>query len=45
VAAQAVLGIITLLWVAPFALALLHQFGAVIVLVAAARHVTLLGRS
>lgn len=41
VAAQAALGIVTLLWVAPFTLALLHQLGAVIVLVAATRHLSL----
>jgi cytochrome c oxidase assembly protein subunit 15 len=45
VAAQAALGIVTLLWVVPFTLALLHQLGAVIVLVAATRHVALLRRA
>lgn len=45
VAGQVVLGIVTLLWVAPFTLALLHQLGAIVVLAAAARHVTVLGRA
>lgn len=45
VAAQAVLGIVTLLWVAPFTLALLHQLGAIIVLAAATRHVALMTRA
>ncbi len=44
ITAQAALGIATLLLAAPFALALLHQLGAVIVLAAATRHVALLGR-
>jgi cytochrome c oxidase assembly protein subunit 15 len=44
ITAQAVLGIATLLLAAPFALALLHQLGAVIVLAAATRHVALLAR-
>jgi heme a synthase len=39
VTAQAMLGVLTLLWAAPFALALLHQLGAIGVLVAATRHV------
>jgi cytochrome c oxidase assembly protein subunit 15 len=39
IAGQIVLGIVTLLWVAPFTLALLHQFGAIIVLAAATRHI------
>ncbi|HVT56481.1 MAG TPA: COX15/CtaA family protein [Xanthobacteraceae bacterium] len=39
---QVALGIATLLFVAPFTLSLLHQFGAVIVLAAATRHVALL---
>jgi heme a synthase len=38
VTAQAMLGVLTLLWAAPLALALLHQTGAIAVLVAAARH-------
>src|SRR6185312_222288 len=42
---QVALGIATLLFVAPFTLALLHQLGAVIVLGAATRHVALLARS
>jgi cytochrome c oxidase assembly protein subunit 15 len=42
IAAQAALGIVTLLYVAPFTLALLHQLGAIVVLVAATRHVALL---
>jgi heme a synthase len=37
-AAQAMLGVLTLLWAAPVALALLHQFGAIAVLVAATVH-------
>jgi cytochrome c oxidase assembly protein subunit 15 len=37
VTAQVMLGVLTLLWVAPFPLALLHQFGAIAVLVAAIR--------
>jgi cytochrome c oxidase assembly protein subunit 15 len=41
VTAQAMLGVLTLLWAAPFSLALLHQFGAVAVLVGATRHLTL----
>ena len=41
VTAQAMLGVLTLLWGAPFALALLHQAGAIAVLVAAARHVAI----
>jgi cytochrome c oxidase assembly protein subunit 15 len=41
---QVALGIATLLFVAPFALALLHQLGAVIVLGASTRHLALLGR-
>lgn len=45
VALQAALGIVTLLWAAPFTLALLHQLGAIVVLVAATRHVTLLTRA
>ena len=36
--AQTVLGVLTLLWAAPLALALLHQAGAIAVLVAATRH-------
>jgi heme a synthase len=38
VTAQAMLGVLTLLWAAPLALALLHQAGAIAVLVTAARH-------
>jgi cytochrome c oxidase assembly protein subunit 15 len=38
VTAQAMLGVLTLLWAAPFSLALSHQFGAIAVLVAAAVH-------
>jgi hypothetical protein len=34
-----------LLWAAPFALALLHQLGAVAVVVAATRHVAVLGKA
>jgi cytochrome c oxidase assembly protein subunit 15 len=41
---QAALGIATLLYAAPFALALLHQLGAVVVLAAATRHAALLSR-
>lgn len=41
VAAQVVLGIVTLLWVAPFTLALLHQLGAIVVLAAATRHIVI----
>jgi heme a synthase len=39
VTAQAMLGVLTLLWAAPLALALLHQVGAIAVLVAASVHV------
>jgi cytochrome c oxidase assembly protein subunit 15 len=39
ISAQAILGIITLLHVSPLSLSLLHQAGAVVVLVAAAVHV------
>jgi cytochrome c oxidase assembly protein subunit 15 len=42
--AQAILGVLTLLWAAPLALALLHQAGAIAVLMAATRHLTKLGR-
>jgi len=42
VSAQAMLGVLTLLWVAPLPLALLHQLGAIAVLVAATRHLALL---
>ncbi len=42
---QVVLGVLTLLWAAPFFLALLHQFGAVAALVAATRHFVLLARN
>jgi len=42
---QVALGIATLLLVAPFTLALLHQLGAVIVLAAATRHLALLARA
>ncbi|HXM31960.1 MAG TPA: COX15/CtaA family protein [Xanthobacteraceae bacterium] len=38
VTAQAMLGVLTLLWAVPFVLALAHQFGAVAVLVAASVH-------
>ena len=38
VTAQAMLGIITLLWVSPLSLSLLHQAGAVAVLIAATAH-------
>jgi heme a synthase len=41
---QVALGIATLLWAAPFTLALLHQFGAIAVLAAATRHLALLSR-
>jgi len=40
VTGQAILGIVTLLWMVPLSLSLLHQAGAVAVLVAAAIHVT-----
>jgi heme a synthase len=39
VTAQAMLGVLTLLWAAPLALALLHQFGALAALAAATVHV------
>jgi heme a synthase len=42
VTAQAMLGVLTLLWTAPLSLALLHQFGAIAVLVGAMRHLTAL---
>jgi cytochrome c oxidase assembly protein subunit 15 len=42
---QVALGIATLVLVAPFTLSLLHQFGAIVVLAAAARHVALLRRA
>jgi heme a synthase len=45
VTAQAMLGVLTLLWTAPFALALLHQAGAVAVVVAATRHLAVLGKA
>jgi len=38
VASQAMLGVFTLLWAAPFAFALLHQLGAIAVLVVATVH-------
>ena len=38
VTAQTMLGVLTLLWAAPFALALLHQLGAIAVLATAAVH-------
>jgi cytochrome c oxidase assembly protein subunit 15 len=38
ITAQAMLGVLTLLWGAPLALALLHQLGAIVVLLAAIRH-------
>jgi len=44
VALQALLGIVTLLLVVPLPLALAHQAGAVVVLVAAALHVARLGK-
>lgn len=40
VTGQAALGVITLLWISPLWLSLLHQAGAVLVLVAATSHVT-----
>jgi cytochrome c oxidase assembly protein subunit 15 len=43
VTAQAMLGVLTLLWAAPLPLALLHQAGAITVLVAAARHLATSG--
>jgi cytochrome c oxidase assembly protein subunit 15 len=42
VTAQVMLGVLTLLWAAPLPLALLHQLGAIAVLVAATRHLALL---
>ncbi len=45
VTAQAMLGVLTLLWAAPLALALLHQIGAIIVLLAATRHVVALAQT
>jgi cytochrome c oxidase assembly protein subunit 15 len=41
VTAQAMLGVLTLLWGAPLSLALLHQFGAIAVLAVATRQLTL----
>ncbi len=40
VTAQAALGILTLLFVVPIDIALTHQFGATLVLIAATVHVT-----
>ncbi len=45
VSAQALLGILTLLFVVPLDLALAHQFGATIVLIAATVHACDLSRS
>jgi len=45
VTAQVMLGVLTLLWAAPLALALLHQLGAIVVLLAATRHVAVLVRT